>query len=62
MELRHYENNIKYNEDASKQEDEFEDINFDVIPANTRLQIAVTTNDEKASNRILNSSLNVSYF
>lgn len=46
MELKHYENNSKYNEDISKYEQNL-DINLDVIPANTRLQISITANDEK---------------
>lgn len=62
MELKHYENNMKYNEDASKNEEEFDDMNFDVIPANTRLQIAVTANDEKASIQRFVSCLNASNF
>lgn len=44
MELKHYENNTKYNEEAVTQEHSFD--NVGVIPANTRLQVAIATNEE----------------
>ncbi|KAF5291934.1 hypothetical protein FQA39_LY14166 [Lamprigera yunnana] len=42
LELKQYENNTKYNEDAGKLNYELE--NVGVIPANTRLQIGISTN------------------
>lgn len=45
LELKHYENNTKYNDDYSRQEYGGSD-NVGVIPANTRLQIGISTNDE----------------
>ncbi|XP_019881742.1 Bardet-Biedl syndrome 2 protein [Aethina tumida] len=44
-ELKHYENNTKYNETAMSQTESFE--SHGVIPANTRLQIAINTNEGK---------------
>lgn len=44
MELKHYDNNTKFNEDASRQDDNLE--NNGVIPANTRLQIAISVDDD----------------
>lgn len=43
MELKHYENNTNFNENAMNHPESYE--NSGVIPANTRLQIAITTND-----------------
>ncbi|CAH0550808.1 unnamed protein product [Brassicogethes aeneus] len=45
MELKHYENNTKYNETVTNQTESFE--SQGVIPANTRLQIAINTNEGK---------------
>ncbi|XP_066249120.1 Bardet-Biedl syndrome 2 protein-like [Euwallacea similis] len=42
MELRHYENNSKYNNNVLNEVDSFESTG--VIPSSTRLQIVVTTN------------------
>ncbi|KAK4885882.1 hypothetical protein RN001_002153 [Aquatica leii] len=46
LELKQYENNTKYNEDSNKLDYELE--NVGVIPANTRLQIGISTNDNPA--------------
>lgn len=43
MELKHYENNTKYNDNATNQMESFEANG--VIPANTRLQIGIATSD-----------------
>ncbi|KAJ8927775.1 hypothetical protein NQ314_019724 [Rhamnusium bicolor] len=43
MELKHYENNTKYNENILNETESYE--NSGVIPASTRLQIAINTND-----------------
>lgn len=43
MELKHYENNLKYNENALSETESYE--NSGVIPASTRLQIAINAND-----------------
>lgn len=45
MELKHYENNSKFNEDISRHEQNI-DMSLDVIPANTRLQISINANDD----------------
>ncbi|EFA06343.1 Bardet-Biedl syndrome 2 protein homolog [Tribolium castaneum] len=46
LELKHYENNTKYNENAYNQMDSYE--SNGVIPANTRLQIGIATSDDKS--------------
>lgn len=43
MELKHYENNNRVNDEIEKRDENLEHGN--VIPANTRLQIAISTND-----------------
>lgn len=45
MELKHYENNTKYNTNASNETESFEAAG--VIPSNTRLQIALNTSEGK---------------
>ncbi|CAG9764410.1 unnamed protein product [Ceutorhynchus assimilis] len=46
MELKHYENNVKYNSNASNETESYEASG--VIPSNTRLQVVVSTsNGEK---------------
>lgn len=50
MELKHYDSNNKFNEDVSKYEQNL-DINLDVIPANTRLQISIIANEKKVSEK-----------
>lgn len=45
LELKQYDNNNKYNEDTMKNEENIE-ING-VIPANTRLQIVISANEDK---------------
>lgn len=44
MELKHYENNTKYNENVLNETESYE--NSGVIPANTRLQIAISTEEK----------------
>lgn len=48
LELKHYENNSKYNENAMNQMESYE--SDGVIPANTRLQIGIATSEEKSKN------------
>lgn len=48
LELKHYENNTKYNENVYNQMESYE--SNGVIPANTRLQIGITTSEEKSKN------------
>lgn len=43
MELKHYENNTKYNSNVANEMDSYEARG--VIPSSTRLQIVVTTNN-----------------
>lgn len=47
MELKHYENNTKFNENVINHTESYE--NSGVIPANTRLQIGITTDDVGSS-------------
>ncbi|KAJ8947859.1 hypothetical protein NQ318_010005 [Aromia moschata] len=49
MELKHYSTNAKYNENAMHETESYE--NSGVIPANTRLQIAINTNDSMKNNQ-----------
>lgn len=49
LELKHYENNAKYNDDAMPQDHTFD--NAGVIPANTRLQVAIATS-EKSNDKV----------
>ncbi|CAH1163465.1 unnamed protein product, partial [Phaedon cochleariae] len=44
MELKHYESNTKYNDDVMNETDSYESCG--VIPANTKLQITINTNDK----------------
>lgn len=46
LELKHYESNVKFNEQFEKNKDENNSLpsTMGVIPANTRLQIALATN------------------
>ncbi|XP_017768164.1 PREDICTED: Bardet-Biedl syndrome 2 protein-like [Nicrophorus vespilloides] len=51
LELKHYENNSKVNEEFDRREDNLE--SNGVIPANTRLQIAISANDNpKTKNHV----------
>ncbi|KAJ3649377.1 hypothetical protein Zmor_021125 [Zophobas morio] len=51
LELKHYDNNTKYNENAINQMESYE--NNGVIPANTRLQIGIATSEEDSkSNQV----------
>lgn len=51
MELKHYENNAKYNSNAANETDSFEASG--VIPSNTRLQIMVTTSDADQEQKVI---------
>lgn len=54
LELKHYENNAKYNENPLNQMESYE--SNGVIPANTRLQIGIATSDNKSKNvRLINN-------
>lgn len=54
LELKHYENNSKYNDDVTTQDHGFD--NVGVIPADTRLQVAIATSNktnEKVGNTVI---------
>ncbi|KAK9872406.1 hypothetical protein WA026_017865 [Henosepilachna vigintioctopunctata] len=51
MELKHYENNTKYNSSLNNHLDSFE--SQGVIPASTRLQIGIATNDDRSKKRFV---------
>lgn len=62
MELKHYENNNRVNDEIEKRDENLEHGN--VIPANTRLQIAISTNDSnnESVSYYLNKYLSNTYY